>query len=343
MTQDQAEAIQAQAGKLLGQVSGFVGTHAVAMGLVHGLFEAVAKHADGCDPETLAAETGLDPFYVGVWCRTAFGAEVLEVVAGEERYTLAPHIETLLLNDEFPGWIGGLFQVITQPELSQQFSERLPTGERIWWDQVSPQFIAGVAGTSRPFYTRLLGTGLAQVPGLRERLEEGASVLDLACGVCSGMARMAQQFPNSTFVGLDGDAHSLEVAAENLRAAGVSDRCSTVQSTLEEFDESDQYDLVLINVSMHECRDIERVTANVHRALKSGGHFVISDFPFPASHDGMRTVPARVMSGIQFFEALIGDQLLPTQAYVDLLNAQGFRDVDWFDLAPVHAVTYGVK
>ncbi len=30
------------------------------------------------------------------------------------------------------------------------------------------------------------------------------------------------------------------------------------------------------------------------------------------------------MSGIQFFEALIGDQLLPTQAFVELLRRHGF-------------------
>jgi len=248
-----------------------------------------------------------------------------------------------LLNRDFPGWIGGLFKVITQPEMTTGFSDRLATGEQLWWDRVSPDFIQGVAGTSHSFYTRLFGSGFAQVPGLVESFEGGANVLDLACGVCMGMGRVAERFPQSTFVGLDGDAHSLELAAEHLQSIGVGDRTSTVLSTLEDLDESEAYDVVVINVSMHECRDIDKVTANVLKALKPGGHFVISDFPFPATHEGMRTVPARVMSGIQYFEALIGDQLLPTQAYVDLLNKHGFSNVDAFDLTPVHAVTYGVK
>ena len=64
---------------------------------------------------------------------------------------------------------------------------------------------------------------------------------------------------------------------------------------------------------------------------------------FPETVEGVRTPPARVMSGIQFFEALIDDQLLPTQAYVDLLNKHGFKNVDAFDMTPVHAVTYGQK
>ncbi len=175
MTQDQARQaeIQAQAGKLLTQVAGMIGTHTIAMGLQHGLIEAVGRHPEGIAVDELAAETGLDPFYVGVWCRTAYGSEVLEL-AGDGGYLLAPHLDTLLLDDEFPGWIGGLFGVMSQPELNLHFAERLPSGEQLWWDSVSPQFIQGVAGTSRPFYTRLLGTGLAQVPGLVGRLEGGA-------------------------------------------------------------------------------------------------------------------------------------------------------------------------
>ena len=118
---------------------------------------------------------------------------------------------------------------------------------------------------------------------------------------------------------------------------------SLVQSTLEDLDVAEEFDMVTINVSIHECRDIEKVTQNVRRALKPNGYFVISDFPFPETTEECRTVPARLMCGIQFFEAIIDDQLLPTQAFVDLLNEHGFQGVDSFDLTPVHAVTYGRK
>jgi ubiquinone/menaquinone biosynthesis C-methylase UbiE len=165
----------------------------------------------------------------------------------------------------------------------------------------------------------------------------------MACGAGVGLIRTAQTYPKTTLVGLDGDAYSLELTADRLRQAGLQGRVSLVQSTLEGISAREEFDLVLINVSMHECRDIEKVTSNVYRALKPDGYFVISDFPFPDSIEGTRTVPARIMSGIQFFEALIGDQLLPTQAFIDLLNKHGFRNVGAFDLTPVHAVTYGQR
>ena len=40
---------------------------------------------------------------------------------------------------------------------------------------------------------------------------------------------------------------------------------------------------------MHECRDLDRVTANVKPCVQAGGRFVISDFPFPGTDDGLRT------------------------------------------------------
>ena len=339
---DTKQAMQQQAGKLLTQVAGLIGVRTIEMGLRHGLIAAVAKHPGGVAPDVLAGETNLDPFYVEVWCRAAYAAEVLQ--SGDQgTYQLAPHLDTLLLDQDSPSWIGGLFRIMVQPELFDRFAENLSSGERIWWDQVSPAFIDGVAGTSRPFYTRLLGAGIAQVPGLADRLEQGAHVLELACGVGSGLTRLATAYPNSTFVALDGDTYSLDLATRSFREAGIEDRVSTIHSTFEDLDASDEYDVVLINVSMHECRDIERVTGNVHRALKPGGHFGISDFPFPATTAECRTVPARVLCGIQFFEALIGDQLMPTQAFVDLLNRHSFKNVSAFDVTPVHAISYGQK
>ena len=58
-----------------------------------------------------------------------------------------------------------------------------------------------------------------------------------------------------------------------------------------------------INISMHEARDIVLATKNVRNALKPDRYFVISNFPYPDGHDGLRTVPAQVMNGIQYFEA----------------------------------------
>jgi hypothetical protein len=49
------------------------------------------------------------------------------------------------------------------------------------------------------------------------------------------------------------------------------------------------------------------------------------------------------MSGIQFFEATIDDQLQPVTAYLDLLKRHGFRNVASVVITPIHALTYEQK
>jgi len=49
-------------------------------------------------------------------------------------------------------------------------------------------------------------------------------------------------------------------------------------------------------------------------------------------------VPGRIMSGIQFFEAQIDDQLLPRAAYDSLLARHGFTDVGTASLTPMQTI-----
>ena len=131
---------------------------------------------------------------------------------------------------------------------------------------------------------------------------------------------MAKAYPQSSFVGVDGDSFSLQLAGESIREIGLEGKVSLTRSTLEEFSADGEFDMVLNNISMHECRDIDRVTRNVHQALRPEGYFIISDFPFPESVEECPTVPAKIMSGTQFFEALKDDQLRSKQAYIELLS-----------------------
>ena len=81
----------------------------------------------------------------------------------------------------------------------------------------------------------------------------------------------------------------------------------------------------------------------MHRALDDGGTFLVSEFPFPEREEDTRTVPGRLMCGVQAFEAHIGCQLLPTSRFVGLLEDAGFRDVGSIDVTPTHVVIHGTR
>lgn len=330
-----------QAGVLLGHAAGHVATRTIRIGIDHGLFELIGEGGPLSSVE-LAQASKIDDLYAKVWCRSAFACGTLEG-HGEDAYTLAPHIETLLLNQSSPGFVGGVFKVMTEPEMFDRFVENLESGDRIWWDETSPAWIDAVGETGGAFNTRFIPGGISAVPGADERLASGTAVLEMACGTGVGLVRMATHYPHLQLVGLDGDAHSLRSARSRIDDSGISDRVQLVHSTMEELNGEGEYDAITINVSMHECRDIEAVAAAIHRALKPGGYFLNSDFPFPSTDDGLRTVPGRIMSGIQFFEALIDDQLLSVDDYLGLYDRHGFGDSGVVELTPVHSITWATK
>ncbi|MGY1724682.1 class I SAM-dependent methyltransferase [Blastococcus sp. SYSU DS0533] len=323
---------------VLSLIAGYVGHRTVAIGLRTGLFSMLAEHP-GSTADELAEVLDLDPFYVSVWCRAAVGAGVLDRTG--TGYRPAPHMATLLLDPGSPAYVGGVFGVLEAHEVFGRFEQVLTSGERMWWEDTSPAWIAAVSGTGTPFYTRLVPGGLDRVPGLAEALEAGCRVVDTACGAGVGLVRLATTYPRCTVVGVDGDRHSLDLARARVEEAGLGDRVQLVHSALEDMELETPARVVVNNISMHECRDIDRVADNVKAALEPGGWFVISDFPFPDTDEGLRTVPGRIMSGIQFFEAQIDDQLLPRSAYDELLTRHGFTDLGSLQLTPMHAVTHG--
>ena len=338
-TQQQAPSIGDQAASLLGHVAGYSGHRTIALGLRSGLVDTLAGATQGLTPEELADAAGADAFYAGVWCRSASAAGVL--TREGDRYRLAPHMGTRLLDEDSPGYVGGVFLVLEQEEVFDRFEQVLHSGDRLWWDETSHTWIESVSRTGRPFYTRMVPGGLSHVPGLDDQLQAGCRIVDTSCGVGVGLVRLAEHYPACRILGVDGDPHSIELAEKRIGQAGVAGRVQLQLSPLEEMTVDDPATLVINNVSMHECRDIDRSTENIRAALEPGGWFVISDFPFPDTDDGLATVPGRIMAGIQFFEAQIDDQLLPRTAYDHLLTRHRFTDLGNAELTPVHALTWG--
>ena len=101
------------------------------MGLANGLLAALNDNPSrgGLSAEELAAGAGTDEFYTGVWSKATCGAALIGLNS-DQNYVRTPHMEKLLLNPEFPGYVGGIIDVLTKPEIFDNFNENLTTGER---------------------------------------------------------------------------------------------------------------------------------------------------------------------------------------------------------------------
>lgn len=331
-----------QAGKILGPLSGVATTWALDLGLRLGLFEHLADRPDGAGAADVAEALDLDPLYTKVVLRAAYAGEILDQDNG--RYRLAEHMDTLLLDPDAPAYAAGAVQTfVALRETFLDLRRFARTGEREWWADFEPEWIEAVGDNGQTYYRRLLNTVLPQLPPVQAALERGARYLDLACGVCRGPAKVVAAFPDTQVTAVDCDRYSLATAERELKERGMDDRFTFVQSFLEDLDINGGHDLAIINISLHEARDIQRAVERVHRALDNGGVFLISEFPFPEREEDTRTVAGRLMCGVQAFEAHIGCQLLPTSRFVALLEAAGFRDIGAIDITATQVVIHGTK
>jgi hypothetical protein len=117
--------VQEQASAVLAHAAGYASHRTIAIGLRSGLLKALAA-SEHATPEELAERMDLDPFYVSVWCRSAYAAGICDRDAG--RYRLAAHMATLLLDATSPAYAGGVFNVLEQHEMFGRFEASLASG-----------------------------------------------------------------------------------------------------------------------------------------------------------------------------------------------------------------------
>lgn len=331
-----------QQAKLLDALSATTTVWVLDLGLRLGVFDHLASKPDGASVDDVASALDLDPQFTHVVLRAAYAAEVLE--RRDDRYSLAEHMEVLLLDSDAPGYLAGTIKTFAAlPETCLDLRNFARDGARKWWSDFGPEWIDAVGENGQTYYRRLLNVVLPQLPAVSDALVAGARYLDLACGVCRGPAKIVNAFPNTTVTAVDGDAYTLEIAEREMKARGIDGRFRFVNSMLEDLDLDGGHDLAVINISLHEARDIQRVVERAHAALDPGGTFVVSELPFPEREEDCRSVPGRLMCAVQFFEAHIGCQLLPTSRFVEHLEKAGFQNVGVIDVTSTHAVIHGTK
>jgi 2-polyprenyl-3-methyl-5-hydroxy-6-metoxy-1,4-benzoquinol methylase len=157
-------------------------------------------------------------------------------------------------------------------------------------------------------------------------------VLDISAGHGVYGIAFARHNPNAKVVGLDW-ANVLEVAKENARKAGVSDRYSTIAGSAFEVDLGSGYDIILIPNFLHhfDAATNEKLLRKVHAALAPGGIAVTPDF---IPNEDRISPPRDAMFSMQMLSTPAGDAYTYSELEKMFRNA-GFARNEMRELAPV--------
>jgi uncharacterized protein YbjT (DUF2867 family)/SAM-dependent methyltransferase len=203
--------------------------------------------------------------------------------------------------------------------MSRCNDERLHGGAK-GWHSPDPKLLRAAGDVSIPFPYVLRDRIAPKLDGLEARLAgRGAAFLDVGVGVARMAIEMARVFPELRIVGIDPFAPALELARENVAAAGLGDRIALREQAGEALTDSRAFDLVRVAGGFVPRSAIEPLVVRAHEALRPGGWLLFATFRPPA--DPLAGALAR-MRAVE-----LAGEPTPLPEVVDHLRRAGFGAV----------------
>lgn len=190
----------------------------------------------------------------------------------EQAFTLAKEDSPAYLPGAFELALGSLAAV---PRIADSFR----TGSGMGWHEHADGVFHGCEKFFRPGYAaNLVSAWIPALSDVKEKLEAGAKVADVGCGLGASTILMAKAFPKSKFYGFDYHDKSIEAARESAQRAGVADRVTFEVSKAKEFP-GKGYDFVAVFDCLHDMGDPIGAAAHVRQSLAKDGTWMIVE-PF---------------------------------------------------------------
>jgi 2-polyprenyl-3-methyl-5-hydroxy-6-metoxy-1,4-benzoquinol methylase len=224
----------------------------------------------------LAERTGTTERYVREWlCNQAAGGYVT-YDSQTEKFFLSEEQAFTLADESSPAFLPGMFQVaLAAVKAEEQITERFKTGQGLGWHEHHPELFVGTERFFRPGYAaNLIGSWIPALEGVKEKLEQGAKVADVGCGLGASTILMAKSYPKSKFFGFDYHDKSIETAKERAKDAGVSDHIEFRVAKAKDYPGKD-YDFVTFFDCLHDMGDPVGAADHVRSTLKKDGTWMI--------------------------------------------------------------------
>ncbi|HVY05593.1 MAG TPA: class I SAM-dependent methyltransferase [Burkholderiales bacterium] len=307
-----AVSADAQVAKIFEWRRGFNTIHLIDLGVHLGLFQALAQNPGQSGAE-LAARLDLHVPYVEVWCRTAYGLEILDADAGG-KFRLAPHFDAILASPTHPRYLGGYVRLGTEVAADdfRRCREAFKSGKAKPFQGRGEHFNQAIAESTQGLQVVTAKKILPALADLASRLSGGGAILEIGCGTGIFLLQAAKAFPQARLSGVDIDDESLTQAREKVQKAGLAGRISVHKEKVDEA--AGAFDAVVMIEVLHEIAPAIRpaVVGAAARTLKPGGWMVIVDETYPGSLDEARLPQFRfpLQTG---FEELIWGNVIPTR------------------------------
>ena len=232
------------------------------------------------DRVELGARTGTRERYVQEWLDAQAASNYVCYCKDSKTYTLEPEKAEALANDASPAFVPGMFQIIhAMWEAVDRAAENFKSGAGMAWGDHHPCLFEGTERFFRAGYRgNLISSWLPALEGVVPKLERGAKVADVGCGLGASTILMALAYPRSRFFGYDSHPASIETARQRAKDAGVADRVTFEVAGAADFP-GQGYDLVAHFDCLHDMEDPVAAAKRAKEVLAPDGTWLLVE-PF---------------------------------------------------------------
>ncbi|MFO7571397.1 MAG: class I SAM-dependent methyltransferase [Gaiellaceae bacterium] len=277
-TYDEARA-EAFAGRMLDMLNGGALMVMTSVGHRAGLFDALAA-LDAATSHELAGAANLDERYVREWLGAMVTGRIVEVDPDSGRYWLPAEHAAWLTRAASPDNLAVEAQWITTlSAVEDDILECFQNGGGVPYQRFDRFHEVMAEESAQTVLSVLFSHLLPLIPGMPERLEAGASLLDLGCGRGRALVMLAERFPASTFLGYDLSAEATAFASAQAVERGLAN-VRFEQRDLSTFDrdaEPESFDYVATFDAVHDQARPLAMLRGIRRALKPEGVYLMQD------------------------------------------------------------------
>ena len=245
----------------------------VVIGHRLGLYGSLAQGPATADE--FAARTGCHIRYLTEWLRGQAASGYLNYDPQTTRFSMTEEQAFGLADPEGPLLPAAATAVLGYLRSEPQLSEAFRTGEGVAWHEQSEDVFVGTDMFYRFGYvTNLIANWIPALDGVQQKLEAGATIADVGCGLGTASILLAEAFPASTVTGSDYHGRSIDLARKKAAEAGVADRVSFEIATADAFS-GRQLDLVTTFDCLHDMGDPVAAARRIRSALAEDGTWML--------------------------------------------------------------------
>lgn len=268
---------EAFVGKVLGDSSATMTTLLAVLGDRLGLFKAMAS-GESLTAGEWADRLGLNERYMREWLGGMATAGYVDYDAASSQFRMPLEHVAALAQEGGPVFFGGVYQMLpAMGGVIDQVESSFRNGGGVKQSEYAPEVWDGLERFTRGWFENLLlPVWMPAMPTVREKLERGVDVADVGCGRGRALIKLAQEFPNSRYVGFDVFQPTIEQATANAKETGVGDIVS-----FEHLDVGNglprRFDVITTFDVVHDAVDPLGLLQAIRRALPDGGSYVCLD------------------------------------------------------------------